>query len=685
MIRHRLIVAYILCSSYDEDGYPRRYLRGIFPSNTLGCLTTLTESLNGSGLLAPDTDIEVRCYDDTLESPPIRQLASEADANTTVLIGLAGVQSCQFARATDLAFQCRDLGMPVLVGGFHVSGSLAMLDRTPFELQRLTDAGVSLISGEAESPNALAAIFNDARAGQLQPVYTMPTAPCLTPAPLPRTTGKYKRRFFSGRVAPLDTSRGCPFNCSFCTVINVLGRSMRHRPVDSILAEVERAYDEGIRMWFFVDDNLARSPIWEELFDGLITIRKRYPKITFIMQVDTLAYKLPNFADKARDAGCIAAFIGMESIDPDNLKEVGKRQNHVDDYAHMVETWHKAGIFVEVGYITGMGHDTPESIDDAVTTLIEKVGVDLVAFFMLTPLPGSKDHQKLINDGTILDADLNNYDSIHTTFRHKRMTGTDWDAAYRRAWERFYCTENITRVLLRAPKRVYWSIFWMMLWYRHAVLSQEHPMFSGYVRSKKRTERRPELQRESIPRFLLRRLGDSCRGIGRSIQLYFEFQEIWLITRKRDDPRRQTLADLRYRLAMATRQLDAAVDPLMTAMRQGVRDTLSAVDGSRQRTRRRALRALRSLHAWKLAASKSAPNVSALREHALHAYESVVCRDISLRRRLTAQWCQLGSELRRGLPSLRRLAWTPINITLELVMGLRFVTAFIFKPPVPGN
>lgn len=683
MKNHKLLVIYILCSSYDDDGYPRRFLRGVFPSNTLGCLRSLTENLDDSGLLPPGTSVEVRTYDDTLEKIPVRKIAAQAGPDTTVVVGLAGVQTGQFTRATHLATQFREHNLPVLVGGFHVSGSLAMLGKPTAELQHLIDQGVSLIRGEAESPEAFAEIFRDILEGKPQPIYTMPTAPAIGGAPLPRVPEQYRKRFFSGTLAPLDTSRGCPFNCSFCTVINVLGHKMRHRNTTSILAAVEQGYNEGVRTYFFVDDNMARSPIWEEIFDGLIEMRTRGIEISFLMQVDTLAYKIPNFVEKAAKAGCSSVFIGMESIDPVNLKAVGKKQNRVHDYAHMVDTWRDQGMIIHVGYITGLPNDNPENIASAVETLSEVVGIDQVSFFKLTPLPGSADHRDMVHNGTILDSDLNNYDSLHTTFQHPKMTGAQWDDAYRKAWERFYSPENITRILLRAPKRAYWSLFWMLVWYRFSMLSGEHPMFSGYVRFKERSERRPDRERESRLQFFARRVADAWRGTRRTIQLYLEFQEIWMLTRKRDDPTRWTIAELRWKLSSATAQVDAAVDPVITATREKLQTMSRAVGREQRRSRARLLRAVRSLRDY----SRSLPTTAdahALRDRALRACESVFARDLSLRARLTTQWRQLALEMRHGLPSLRRLAWTPVAAALELALSLRFAVAFIRKPSVPS-
>jgi hypothetical protein len=285
------------------------------------------------------------------------------------------VQTNHFARATDLALGFRAEGVPVMIGGFHISGMLAMFETPTPDLQHLLDHGVTLVKGEAEAAGALAGILRDAMNGGMKPVYDIGTPSNLDAAPLPVPDHNYLRRFKAKNMATLDTSRGCPFNCSFCTIINVQGRKMRARSAPCILKSIEENYARGIQFYFLTDDNFSRSPIWEELLDGLIELRARGIDVRFMMQIDTRAHKLPGFAEKASKAGCYMAFIGMETVNPANLEATGKVQNDADDYPEMVETWRRARILVHVGYIIGMPHDTRPSIRRDVQTLMNKVKV----------------------------------------------------------------------------------------------------------------------------------------------------------------------------------------------------------------------------------------------------------------------------------------------------------------------
>jgi hypothetical protein len=147
-----------------------------------------------------------------------------------------------------------------------------------------------------------------------------------------------------------------------------------------------------------------------------------------------------------------------------------------------------------------------------------------------------------------MDADLNNFDSLHATFRHPNMTGAQWRDAYQRAWQRFYSVPNITRILSRVRPERYWDLFWQLLYHRHSVLAGVHPMFNGLGRRKRRRERRAGYPRESRIRFAWRRIRETAWTIRTFAKLFFEFQQIWLLSRRRESPRHAVAAVRRRRL-----------------------------------------------------------------------------------------------------------------------------------------
>jgi hypothetical protein len=478
--------------------------------------------------------IDLQAYDEAVDRVvPARIMKRLRRRGATVLVALAGVQTNQFPRARDLARQFTAEGARVMIGGFHVSGSLAMAPTTPPECQQLVDEGVTLVAGEVEA--RWADLLRDAATGRLQGLYDfLHELPDLQGRPLPRVTPRLQRRFAVRGYGTLDAGRGCPFNCSFCTIINVQGHAMRTRGARRIVEHVRAAYGRaggGIRRYFFTDDNFARNPDWEAVFDGLITLRAGGVRVDFMMQVDTAASRLPRFVEKAAAAGCVQVFIGMESLREDNLLAAGKRQNRAGWYGASIDRWHEAGVVCHVGYIIGFPHDTPDRVAEDVARLRADLAVDQASFFILTPLPGSRDHRDAVERGAALDADFNNYDSFRPAMPHPRMSAAEWLATYRRAWTSFYSFDQMREALLRQNPHTYWGLFKCFLWYRAAMIERTHPMVTGFVRLKDRRSRRPGLALETVWPFWRRRsreVATMLLGYGR---LLGEMHRLWIATR----------------------------------------------------------------------------------------------------------------------------------------------------------
>ena len=193
-----------------------------------------------------------------------------------------------------------------------------------------------------------------------------------------------------------DAGRGCPYQCSFCTIINVQGRKSRFRSADDVEQLVRLNWARGIHKFFITDDNFARNKEWEAIFDRLIELREECGiPLGLMIQVDTLCHKIPNFVEKAKRAGVTRVFIGLENINPDNLAAAKKRQNKITEYRKMLLAWKAQGIITFAGYILGFPADTPETIRRDIAIIQNELPVDALEFFCLTPLPGSEDHQVL--------------------------------------------------------------------------------------------------------------------------------------------------------------------------------------------------------------------------------------------------------------------------------------------------
>lgn len=544
----QLIIYLIKPSKYDDDGYVIRYWRGVLPSNTLTCLYGLTEDVRKRGLLGADLEWRVEVIDETVQRVDIERIIRQSkQLNTQAVVCLAGVQSNQFSRAADLALAFRKAGVTVLIGGFHVSGSLAMLPTVPDEIQALLDQGVIVVAGEIEG--RWAGILQDALNNNLKPVYNfLLEPPPLENAPMPCVNPGYVKRFVSSNFTTLDCGRGCPFNCSFCTVINVQGRSMRYRSVDKLLGTIRDNYHQHrICAYFFTDDNFCRNKHWERILDGLIGMREEEGiHIGFMIQVDTQSYRLPRFIEKAKAAGCSQVFIGLESLNPQNLEAAGKRQNRIDTFHSLFEAYRSAGINTHAAYIVGFPFDSAASVDEDIRKLTQELGPEQASFFMLTPLPGSQDHALLAQQGKIPDQDLNSYDTFHPVTDHPRMPRRAWLRAYEGAWKAFYSVANMRAILRRVSPENYWPVFANFIWYKNAVeVEGGHPMVHGFVRLKSRAERRPCFPVESIWRYTKRRLRDGWRYARLWPKLAMEMEEVWLQTRTRSVLEERVVVELK--------------------------------------------------------------------------------------------------------------------------------------------
>lgn len=554
--RTRFFVEIIKPSHYDDEGYVIQWARGFIPSNSLACLYALVHSTGERRVLGEDVDVVANAYDETTRVIPVRDIIRRIrQGGGRGLVLLAGVQTNQFPRAADLAREFRAAGIAVAVGGFHVSGCLAMLPELPPEVRALQADGVTLFAGEAEG--RMDQLLTDAFRGRLAPVYNfLKDLPDLRGQPMPFLPPDTVRRCLG--TAPFDAGRGCPFQCSFCTIINVQGRKSRYRDADDVERLVRASAAQGINRLFITDDDLARNRNWEPIFDRLIWLREQENlRPRFTIQVDTQCHKIPRFIEKATRAGCTRVFLGMESVNPENLAAAKKVQNHVGEYRTMLQAWRERGVLTYAGYILGFPADTPASIEHDIKTIQREIPIDILEFFVLTPLPGSADHRALHQQGVWMDPDMNRYDAEHVTTHHPRMSAAEWQDIYRRAWHLYYSPEHVETLLRRAhacgprAKRLAAMIF---LYYGSYRFENVHPLQCGVLRRKVRTTRRPGLPRENPLLFYPRRLWElgSTHAAGGTYYLWLQR----LRQRIERDPNAASYTDLAL-----SKPADAATGP----------------------------------------------------------------------------------------------------------------------------
>lgn len=658
-----LHVLLIKPSKYDDDGYVMRYVRGVLPSNTLHTLAGLTRQVLDNGELG-EIEIRMTMMDEHVQKiEPRRLLRRYGKPGVRVVAALCGVQTNQFPRAADLARQFHQAGAAAMIGGFHVSGAIAMCSEgLPPECRELLEDGVTLVKGEVEM--CWGDLLRDALHGRLQGFYDVTERPDLDAAAIPEVDPKLMKRYAYPFMGTIDAGRGCPFNCSFCTIINVQGRQMRCRSAHRIMERIRVNYADGIDFYFFTDDNFSRNPNWKSILDAFIELRETEGlDLEFMMQVDTLAYRIPGFVEKAARAGCSQVFVGMESVDPENLKAAGKPQNHVGEYQEMVAQWHARNIVVHVGYIIGFPNDTVENVREAVRRLREDICVDQVSFFMLTPLPGSEDHARMVANDQWMDTDYNRFDSFHPVQHHPRMSGEQWMNAYCDAWREFYTVDSMKSILSRATHTNYWGIFKNMIWYKYsAIVESTHPMICGFFRLKDRLQRRPGYAPEGRWVHLRRRIPEVVHTARGCWRLYLEMQEVWLATRGRAQVQAniaqfwKQYEDLRERMGESRARASEKLSQHVADMRTGAGEYLHRAGQAAEHFSGRLSRIRPT----------GTPSPSWLRRLNPFAVKT------HTRMHLNEYWRQTWHKLRRG----RLLAINPVRLTWNFLRDIKLFTAF---------
>ncbi len=344
--RFRLVL--IKPSHYDDQGYVLQWVRSSIPSNTLAALYGIALDCANRQVLGPDVTFNIDPYDETNTVLPIPKIIADINRDGHGLVGLVGVQTNQFPRAVDLAQPFLKANIPVAIGGFHVSGCLSMLPIIPDDIQQALDGGITIFAGEAE--DHLDQLLRDAYAKNLKPLYNvMNQLPGLGEAPSPFLPAHIIRNTLR-RLSSFDAGRGCPFQCSFCTIINVQGRKSRWRSADDIETLIRNNLQQGVRRFFITDDDFARNKEWEAILDRCIAMREQEQlPISFTIQVDTLCHKIPRFIEKCARAGCRNVFVGLENINPTSLIGAKKRQNKIGEYRKMFKAWKEHGCTTVAG------------------------------------------------------------------------------------------------------------------------------------------------------------------------------------------------------------------------------------------------------------------------------------------------------------------------------------------------
>ena len=338
--------------------------------------------------------------------------------------------------AYDLAAQFRSRGIPVALGGPHVT-------LMPEEAQAHADV---IFVGEAEShwPQFL----KDFEIGRHARRYCSTIPPALDTAPMARKELYHRRDFTGGR---LFATRGCPYGCDFCTVAVMYQRNVRTRPVAAVASEYASFPGKVIIFW---DDNLASDREYAKaLFRSIAPYRKWWSS-----QVSIQAGKDAEFLEWAAKSGCKQLFIGLESISQQSMDAVRKGFNRVEEYVRVIERIHEHGIAVQAGIVFGFDQDT-ESIFSETLDFLETAGVQNATFNILTPYPGTPLYQRLETEGRILTRDWSKYNGREdVVFKPRHMSPQTLRDGYCYANRRFYSGASVYRRLSHSPVGLWWTL-----------------------------------------------------------------------------------------------------------------------------------------------------------------------------------------------------------------------------------
>ncbi|RJP81830.1 MAG: radical SAM protein [Candidatus Zixiibacteriota bacterium] len=373
------------------------------------------------------------------------------------LVGLSTTTSTAL-EAYRLADQFRALGKTVVIGGVHAS----------FLPEEALEHADFAVRGEAEEsfPALLDCLAKGVlpedvpgisyrRSGEIVHNPDAPLLPDLDRYPFPDFGLITSPHPLS--IRPLQTSRGCPFPCNFCSVTRMFGRKVRFRSVESVLEELRRAQAPDV---FFYDDNFCAKPEYtRELLTGMLE-RGLKPKY-FEAQVRADVTRHPDLVELMARAGCCQVYVGFESINPESLKAYDKRQSP-EEIETAMEVFHKHKIRVHGMFVIGSDFDTRKTARETLR-FVRRRGVDTIQFMMLTPLPGTDFFRQLEAQGRILTYDWSLYDGHHAVFLPRRMSPVRLQKTTIRAMSRFYTWREGLKAAIRMNK--YQVNYRLMGWY----------------------------------------------------------------------------------------------------------------------------------------------------------------------------------------------------------------------------
>ena len=443
-------------------------------------------------------EIDVRITDEN-----VNPIDFEEDVD---LVGITGM-IMHAPRAYEIASRFRRRNIPVVMGGPHASS-------LPLEAKEHVDA---VVIGEAEK--VWAGLIDDARMGRLKPFYKADAFCSMERMPHPRLDLLKQNAYMT--VNCVQTTRGCPYQCDFCHVTHFFGKTYRCRPVDEVIAEVQRLPGEFI---VFIDDNIAGNRHFaKELFTRLKPLKKKWAS-----QASITLTRDPELLKLAADSGCVSLFVGIESLSPENLKDVNKSFNRASQFEEGIRAIHDHDIMILAGLIFGLDHDD-EGVFERTLRFWERNRIELPSFFLLTPLPGTSLFQRMESEGRLLHKDWGKYNGATVVFKPKLMTEETLQRGFNWVCKEAYSWGSIARRVFHPQQRFVTRLLSNMAYRSIAQKTPESriPSLSGML------QRMNDTIHLQNPRDLIQSVGDKIAEkklqIGQratdTLKLYSEYNE----------------------------------------------------------------------------------------------------------------------------------------------------------------
>ena len=343
------------------------------------------------------------------------------------LVGFTGM-TCEIPHVYQMADKFRKRGKTVVIGGYHATA-------LPEEAAKHADI---VVVGEAEGlwPQILLELENG---GAKQSNYQNADMIEMQDMSIPRR--ELLNRNMYTVFSTLQATRGCPFDCNFCTVTKFFGRSYRCRPVEEVVAEIK---SQPAKQWMFLDDNLiANGTYAKELFLALIPLG-----ITWGSQASVTLMRDAELMDLYAAAGGRFVFIGFESLSAEALKSVGKGINRPEEYVAGIRQLHRRGITIMGSFMFGLDGDDL-GVFKRTVDFVNAAKIDVVLYHILTPFPGTRLYEEMDRQGRIHDRDWSHYDACQSVIHPQRMTSEELQNGWYWAVRETYRLPNILRRILR--------------------------------------------------------------------------------------------------------------------------------------------------------------------------------------------------------------------------------------------